>query len=120
MRVSELLDLRLEDLSLAEGYLTIRGTKPGRDRVVYLTPFLERTLQRYLVKRPDLVEEDRLFVLKSGSPSRKSLYEWLIKYGQQAGVHTTAHKLRHTLATRLINQGMPIHSLRKMLGHQRL
>jgi site-specific recombinase XerD len=30
------------------------------------------------------------------------------------------HRLRHTLATRLLNQGMPIHSLRKLLGHQYL
>ena len=35
-------------------------------------------------------------------------------------MHVSPHRLRHTLATRLINQGMPIHSLRKLLGHQHL
>ena len=40
VRVSELLDLRLGDLNLAAGYATIRGGKPGRDRVVFLTPAL--------------------------------------------------------------------------------
>jgi integrase len=44
----------------------------------------------------------------------------LARYAAQAGVQVTAHRLRHTLATRLINQGMPIHSLRKPLGHQYL
>ncbi len=41
-------------------------------------------------------------------------------YGQQVDVQVSPHRLKHTLATRLINQGMPIHSLRKLLGHQRL
>jgi len=35
-------------------------------------------------------------------------------------VHVSPHRLRHTLATRLINNSMPIHSLRKLLGHQDL
>jgi integrase/recombinase XerD len=44
----------------------------------------------------------------------------LRKYGTKAGVDVSPHKLRHTMATRLLNQGMPIHSLRKLLGHQHL
>jgi integrase len=44
----------------------------------------------------------------------------LTRYGKQAGVAVSPHRLRHTLATRLINQGMPIHSLRKLLGHEHL
>jgi integrase/recombinase XerD len=44
----------------------------------------------------------------------------LAQYGQQAGVYVSPHQLRHTLAARLIKQGMPIHSPRKLLGHQHL
>jgi site-specific recombinase XerD len=44
----------------------------------------------------------------------------LARYAVQGGVQVTAHRLRHTLATWLINQGMPIHSLPKLLGRQYL
>ncbi len=50
----------------------------------------------------------------------RTIQRRLARYAVQGGVQATAHRLRHTLATRLINQGMPIHSLRKLLGHQYL
>jgi site-specific recombinase XerD len=120
VRVSELLDLRLGDLNLATGYATVRSGKPGRDRVVYLTPSLSHALVRYLKMRPDLPDEDRIFLLHERSPTARTIQRRLAKYGQQAGVEVSPHRLRHTLATRLINEGMPIHSLRKLLGHQHL
>jgi integrase/recombinase XerD len=120
VRLSELLDLRLDDLDLAAGRATIRGSKPGRDRVVYLTPPLSDALGRCLDQRPDLPEEDRVFVLHGRSPSGRTIRARLAAYGKQVGVQVSPHRLRHTLATRLINRGMPIHSLRKLLGHQNL
>jgi integrase/recombinase XerD len=120
IRLSELLDLRLSDLNLAGGYATIRGGKPGRDRVVYLTPALSHAIKHYLSQRPDLPDDDHLFVLRGRSPTARTIQRRLARYGQQAGVQVSPHRLRHTLATRLINQGMPIHSLRKLLGHQHL
>ena len=120
VRLSELLDLRLDDLELAAGRATVRGSIPGRDRVVYLTPPLIDALGRYLDQRPDLPEEDRVFLLRRRSPSGRAIQRRLAEYGQQVGQHVTPHRLRHTLATRLINRDMPIHSLRKLLGHQNL
>ncbi len=120
IRISELLDLRLGDVNLTKCFATIRGGKPGRDRVVYLTPRLTNALTRYLHQRPELPNDDHFFVLHGRSPSARSIQRRLKKYGQQAGVEVSPHKLRRTMATRLINQGMPIHSLRKLLGHQHL
>jgi len=120
VRISELLDLRLGDLNLSAGYAIVRGGKPGRDRVVYLTPTLSHALRRYLNQRPDLPDDDYLFVLHGRSPTTRTIQRRLASYGQQAGVQVSPHRLRHTTATRLINQGMPIHSLRKLLGHQNL
>jgi site-specific recombinase XerD len=120
IRLSELLDLGLGDLNLEAGYATVRGGKPGRDRVVYLTPALIKALNRYLTKRPDLADNDDLFVLTKRSPCAHTIRHRLKLYGQKIKLKVTPHQLRHTLATRLINQGMPIHSLRKLLGHQHL
>jgi site-specific recombinase XerD len=118
--LSELLALGLDDLDLAAERAIVRGSKPGRDRVVFLTPALVEALQRYLSRRPDLPDEERVFVLRGRSPTPRTIQRRLKKYGRNAGVDVSPHKLRHTLATRLLNQGMPIHSLRKLLGHQHL
>jgi integrase/recombinase XerC len=120
LRVSELLALRLEDLDLEAGRATVRGGKPRHDRVVYLTPVLIESLIRYLALRPDLPDEVRVFILHGRSPTDRTIRNRLTKFGQQAGVHVYPHKLRHTVATRLVNQGMPTQSLRKLLGHQNL
>jgi integrase/recombinase XerD len=120
MRISELLDLRLSDLNLDARYAVVCGGKPGRDRVTYLTPPLVETLADYLDHRPDLPDIDHVFVLRGRSPSSKTIYKKLKAYGQRVGIQVSPHRLRHTLATRLINRGMPIASLRKLLGHQRL
>jgi len=120
LRVSELLALRLEDLDLQAGSATVRDGKPRHDRVVYLTPDLTKALMRYLAVRPELQGELRVFILHDRSPTDRTIHNRLAKFGEQAGVHVHPHKLRHTMATRLVNQGMPTHSLRKLLGHQNL
>ena len=120
LRVSEVLALRLEDLDLEAGRATVRDGKPRHDRVVYLTPVLIESLIRYLALRPDLPDELRVFILHERSPTDRTIRNRLAKLGEQAGVHVHPHKLRHTMATRLVNQGMPTQSLRKLLGHQHL
>lgn len=67
-----------------------------------------------------LPTEGRVFVLHGRSPSPRTIQRRLREYGKEAGVDVSPHKLRHTLATRLLNQGMPIHSLQKLLGHEHL
>lgn len=120
IRLSELLDLRLDDLHLAAGYATIRASKSARDRVVYLTPPLTRALARYLVMRPDLPAQDHVFLLHQRSPTGRTMRWRLDRYSQQIALAVTPHQLRHTLATRLLNQGVPINSIRKLLGHENL
>lgn len=120
MRLSEMLDLRLGDLNLAKGLAYIRGGKPGRDRVAYLTPSLTGALSRYLERRPDLPGDDHVFILRESAPSERTIQRRLAAYGKQAGVEVSPHRLRHTFATRLLNQGLPIYTLKKLLGHQNL
>jgi len=120
VRLSEMLDLRLSDLDLDKGLATVRGGKPDRDRVVFLTPQLVNALGRYLDRRPDLSDDDHVFILHSRSPTARTIQRRLTGFGERSGLHVSPHRLRHTIATRLINQGMPIHSLKKLLGHQRL
>jgi site-specific recombinase XerD len=118
LRISELLNLRLADLDLVGGRLIVQG-KNKRDRVVYLTPTLTHALQAHLSHR-EAVADDHLW-LDAGRPLRDQQVRYrLRRWGQFCGVAVTPHRLRHTLATRLINQGMSLESLRKLLGHKNL
>jgi integrase/recombinase XerC len=120
LRRSELLELRLDDLDLVKGTALVRDGKFGRDRVVYLTPPLMLALDHYLTLRPALPDEDHVFILHDRVPAPETIRRRLELYGQQVGVQVSPHRLRHTFATRLLNQGMPITSLQKLLGHKHL
>jgi len=117
VRLSELANLRLGDLG--GGRLIVRGGKNARDRVVYLTPILTEALQRYLSHR-GAAEDDHLW-LDDGRPLKDYRVRYRLKcWGKLCGVSASPHRLRHTLATRLINRGMSLESLRKLLGHKHL
>lgn len=119
IRTCELLDVRQEDIDLDQRRLWIRHGKQERERVVYLTETAARAVRQYLERYPH-PKQALLFVDDQGDPLPA---EWLRariqQLGKAAGVPTvTPHRLRHTLATRLINQGVPITTLQKLLGHR--
>ena len=119
LRVGELVNLRLADVDLPGGRLIVRGGKNKRDRVVYLTPALTQVLKTYLAHR-ETVDNDHLW-LNAGKPLKAAQVRYrLRRWGEQCDVAVTPHRLRHTLATRLINQGMSLEALRKLLGHKTL
>ena len=117
MRISELLNLRLLDIDLASGRLSIRQGKNGHGRLVYTTAELSQALLAYLPLRPNLAD-DHLW-LKLDKPLNDNLVRSrLRRWGKAEGIEVSPHLLRHTLATLLINQGMPIEALRRLLGHR--
>jgi site-specific recombinase XerD len=119
LRLSELLNLRVGDLDLPAGRLTVRGGKNFRDRAAYLTPVLVQALQAYLLHR-DSAADDHLW-LDAGCPLRDHQARYrLRRWGQLCDVAVTPHRLRHTFATRLINHGLSLESLSKLLGHKHL
>ena len=118
LRLSEALNLRLADCDLAGQRLRIIAGKGDRDRVIPMTPQLATILQDYLAVR-EPAATDHLLIYKSALVKTHLLPYRLRRFGQKARIEPmTPHRLRHTLATFLINQGMPITSLQKFLGHQ--
>jgi site-specific recombinase XerD len=118
VRISELMDLRMGNVSLVAGRAIVRGSKPGHDRAIYLTPALIDALQRFLPNRPDLPGQDHIFLLHRRLPCVWTIRDRLTKYAKQINLHVTPHRLRHTFATRLINRGLSIQSLRQLMGHR--
>lgn len=121
LRAGECIDLQFQDLDLSGRRLLIRQGKGLSDRVVYLSDTTCAAIQHYLAGWARLPTAP-LFTHPDGRPIS---YEWLWacigRLGDAAGVPgITPHRLRHTLATHLLNVGMDITQIQKLLGHQHL
>jgi site-specific recombinase XerD len=119
LRISEVCDLRLGDIDLAAQRLIVRQGKENRDRTVPISPTSLVALRTYLPLRGQ-AQTDHLLIYCQQAIHADMLWKRLHRYGQQAQVAVSPHRLRHTLATRLLNQGMPITSLQRLLGHEKL
>lgn len=119
MRVNEMLDLRLADLDLNTGRIFIASPKNRKDRIAFITPALAEALQHYLALRLP-TDDDHLWRCGELMPNYEMIRRRLHKWGKLCGVSVTAHRLRHTFATRLLNRGMSLESIRKLLGHTSL
>ena len=118
LRASELTNLRLADCDLSSHRLRVQAGKGDRDRVLPMTPHLVAVLGRYGAVR-EAADTDHLFLYKGAALKRHLVPYRLRRLGHKAHIHPLSpHRLRHTLATFLVNQGMPIVSLQKFLGHQ--
>ena len=125
MRISELVNLTVQDLYLDEGFVRVCG-KGNKERLIPMGENAVEALRIYLAKRrPHLYKEkgyeDRLFFCRNGKPlSRNRIYNLLLIWAnEKAGIrkHVTPHTFRHTFATHLIEGGADILSVRDMLGH---
>lgn len=117
IRLSELLDLRTSDLDLATRRLFIHESKNDLGRVVFLTPSLVQYLQTYLAWRPD-APTDHLFVYADGRQlTASAISSKCQRWATHCNITFSPHRLRHTFATRLLNQGLPLESIRRLLGH---
>jgi site-specific recombinase XerD len=122
LRVGELCRLRREDASPDGGVLRIRG-KGARDRVAYVA---DARLRRELAqmagrgRREPGAAEPRLFVNRHGLPLRpQSVRAKLRRQAAASGLarRITPHMLRHTAATLLIETGVDIRFVQRLLGH---
>ncbi|MBD3251031.1 tyrosine-type recombinase/integrase, partial [Candidatus Uhrbacteria bacterium] len=123
LRVGEVVTLQLSDLHAPDASglvrLRVRG-KGDKERIVWLTAETHRHLQGWLQVRP-ATEQKHLFLNQRGTALSVAGVQYRLKqYCQQTGVQLTCHQLRHTYARRLVEHGMPIASLAKLLGHNDL
>ena len=122
IRVSELIDLDMEHLSLSGGFLRCVGK--GKERIIPLYPAAVKALGDYLRDvRPQLVEDETetaLFVNMNGKRmSRQGFWKIIKHYQEKAGIkkEITPHTLRHSFAAHLLENGADLRSIQEMLGH---
>ncbi|MCD6373271.1 MAG: tyrosine-type recombinase/integrase [Thermococcus sp.] len=122
LRVSELCNLKKQDIDFERSLIVVRGGKGAKDRVVPIPAFLLNEISSYLEMRDDdseylLVEEKRE---KKDRISTKTVWYLLRKYGERAGVKVTPHMLRHSFATHMLENGVDIRAIQELLGHSNL
>ncbi|HEY2934488.1 MAG TPA: site-specific tyrosine recombinase XerD [Acidobacteriota bacterium] len=139
LRVSELVNLKIEDVNIDVGYLQCVG-KGDKERVVPIGESAQRWVLRYVREgRPQFIRGSRrktrtathlqtqkpgtsdfLFLTQQGSRmTRQGFWDLLRKYGRGAGVRArlSPHTLRHSFATHLLEHGADLRSVQLMLGH---
>ncbi len=126
LRVSELVQLRLSDVSLEAGYLIAFG-KGKKQRIVPLGEPAVASIHAYLESgRPHFLRAgtpagaNALFLTRLGRPmTRQGFWKILAATARAAGIRKpiSPHKLRHSFATHLVERGADLRAVQAMLGH---
>ncbi len=125
LRVSELVNLRLDAIRFEEGYLMTMG-KGSKERIVPFGDAALSWLKRYLKdSRPRFLRRKgsspHLFLSQRGTAmTRQNFWMLIVRYGRLAGIEKSKlspHKLRHSFATHLLENGADIRAVQIMLGH---
>lgn len=126
LRVSELVNLRLSNLFLNEGFIKVLG-KNNKERLVPIGAEAIRHLTYYLQfvrQEQDNVQkkhEDTVFLNRRGAGLTRVMVFYIIKeLVQKAGIHKTVspHTFRHSFATHLVEGGADLKAVQDMLGHE--
>ena len=118
-RVSEVCSVNRDQINWQELCLTVRG-KGDKDRTVYIDDVTAMLLQRYLEERQD--DDPALFCgLNSCRLAANGIRAMLKRIEKLSGVENVhPHRFRRTLATSLIDKGMPIQMVATILGHEQI
>ena len=123
LRISELRNLRLEQLHLEAGFVRVIG-KGNKERVVPVGRKAVEALNRQLAAgRPALVTPRtpaNVFITRRGTAfSRVTLWKRIKQRARQAGIarNLTPHMLRHSFATHMLEHGADLRVIQELLGH---
>lgn len=125
LRVSELVDLKLENLRLTSKMIEPIG-KGSKERLIPINDYALRLLQNYLINsRPKLLgsKKDPGYVFLNatgGHYSRQSFFIFLKKQCEEVGItkNISPHTLRHSFATHLLEAGTDLRVIQELLGHE--
>jgi integrase/recombinase XerD len=124
LRVSELVNLKLSQLFLDEGFVQVIG-KGSKERLVPISRRAIKELNLWFYDRKQLDiktgEEDYVFLNRRGSHLTRTMILIMIKKeAEKAGIKKTIspHTMRHSFATALLQGGADLRAIQAMLGHE--
>ncbi len=121
LRVSEIINLKLEDLKLDLGYVLVRG-KGDKERIVPLGRAAQEIVQQYLQNaRPVLAagkSSPFLFIARGARGiTRQRVWQMVSAASAQSARHASPHMLRHSCATHMVENGADLRTVQTILGH---
>ena len=127
IRVSEIIELKMQDVNLRMGFITCSG-EHGRARIVPMGVMARKALDEYILSsRKALLKEKEdgpdmpLFLNYMGEPfSRQGFWKVLKQYGKKVDLEEkiTPHILRTSFAVHMVQNGADLKSLQELMGHE--
>jgi len=120
LRVQEVADLTVDAIDHQRKQIFVSKGKGGKDRVVYLSEDTRSALLAYLSKRS--AKAKRLFLVQKGplkgQPlSVRGIQKRMEYYARKSRLNVSCHRLRHTMATQLLNADADLATIQDLLGH---
>ncbi len=126
MRRGELVNLKIVDIDTIQKQIKVTG-KRNKQRIIPLIETVFDTLNRYMILRKNIVENEEakpfLFITEKGIKIYETLvYRVINGYFSRASIKVkrSPHILRHSFATHLLNQGANLNAVKELLGHSSL
>lgn len=124
LRVSELCNLKISDLYLAEGFIKVEG-KGSKQRLVPISPRAIKEIEHWFIDRNQgkikSGFEDYVFLARWGNNiSRIMVFHMIKELAGKAGIkkNISPHTFRHSFATHLLEGGANLRAIQSMLGHE--
>jgi site-specific recombinase XerD len=124
IRLSELVNLRVDDVDFEHRILTIRQGKGKKDRQIPLVDEAVKALRDYVrYRNTEFIEDDEIFFLaKNGTSLNVSTVKYIVaKYVKKAGIRkkVSVHTLRHTFGAHKADKHMSLATLQELMGHKK-
>jgi site-specific recombinase XerD len=120
LRVQEVAELTVDAIEYGRRQIFVFHGKGAKDRIVYMSEDARSTLLAYLEKRSSKARG--LFLVQKGPMRGKPLSVRGIQkrieyYARESGINVSCHRLRHTMATQLLNADADLATIQDLLGH---
>jgi integrase/recombinase XerD len=120
LRVSEIVNVKLEDLKLDLGYVLVRG-KGDKERIVPIGSAAQKQINLYRDEGREALLNGKispmLFVRRGGGKLTRQRVWQMVKESSAAGRHASPHMLRHSCATHMVENGADLRTVQTILGH---
>lgn len=117
IRISELAQLKLNEINWAERMILISDGKGKKERIVFFTRECEERLKAYLTTRSDNLPFVFINQSETTTIGTRTVVRWFRVYRRGLDFYVSPHTLRHTFAAHLAMKGMPIVTIQTLLGH---
>jgi len=124
IRLSELANLRVDEVDFEHRILTVRQGKGKKDRQIPLVDDAVKALRNYMRYRNTqlILDDEILFLAKNGTSLNVSTVKYTVaKYVKRAGIRkkTGVHTLRHTFGAHKADKNMSLATLQELMGHKK-